>query len=932
MTRFRSSLVVALLTAGLLGAGSVPAADGASRYYEDALIRFEKKDDAGAIIQLKNALKADPGFLAAHMLMGRAALRKGDYAAAEVALGEAKRRGIAPAEIAEPLAQLLLDSGRQKELLESVKPDDLPPGARLKVLQLRAQAQTELNMFAQAKESLLQARALAPDSVAVVALQAHVALQSGQGEDAARFAETATSMRPDSGVAWTARAAVAYARGDLDRSLEFYTRAVAADSKNSEALLGKASVLMDLLRMDEASVALGQLADSDPREPRSAYLRAVIAMQKGDAALARKLLSEVVNLIDPAPRGALTSRAHLALIAGLSHYELGAVAKAKDYFELYLRFFPANGAVRKPLAAIYLAERDPARALTLLEPALRDNPNDVEAILLNASAQAALGRHQRATQLYEQAAQLRESSGTRTALGLSMLGAGQRSEGVAQLEKALKLSPGDTRASMALALDALRSEQPARAIALMDEVLKRAPDNLSALHLRAVSRAAAGDLKAARIDYQSVLSKDPTFLAAQLNLVKLDVAERKYDGARVRLEALLKSNPDDVSALLEFARLQSAQGRNDLAVATLERLLAKKGGHEQGVMELVSLHLAARRNDEALKVIKAGTASNPASIPLQLVLARVQLARGEGTAARATLSGATRAAGFNASSQVAIGRLQLAAGNLDGAEYSVEKALQGAADHLPALLLAIEVDILAGRFEKAESRLKPLMISRGKVWSVFRLAGDLSMARGQRQNAVNHYAKALDLGHDFETLRRLYVVQRQSGDAARALMRLESVGRNRPDDLAVQVLLAEAQVVAGRRQAARDTLLAAAARGDDPVVLNNLANVQAEMGDPAALASAERAWKKAPDEAAILDTYGWLLVRAGQIEQGLKLLREARLREPSSPEVRFHLALALSRSGRMAEARSELADALASGQDFAGRADAEALLKSLQSR
>jgi lipopolysaccharide biosynthesis regulator YciM len=68
-------------------------------------VRFERKDDAGAIIQLKNALKADPGLLAAHMLMGRAALRKGDYASAEVALREAQRSGVSRAEYVIPARQ-----------------------------------------------------------------------------------------------------------------------------------------------------------------------------------------------------------------------------------------------------------------------------------------------------------------------------------------------------------------------------------------------------------------------------------------------------------------------------------------------------------------------------------------------------------------------------------------------------------------------------------------------------------------------------------------------------------------------------------------------------------------------------------------------------------------------------------------------------------
>ena len=50
-------LVAALLSASVCVA--MAADPKASQFYEDALARFEKKDHAGAIIQLKNAIKID---------------------------------------------------------------------------------------------------------------------------------------------------------------------------------------------------------------------------------------------------------------------------------------------------------------------------------------------------------------------------------------------------------------------------------------------------------------------------------------------------------------------------------------------------------------------------------------------------------------------------------------------------------------------------------------------------------------------------------------------------------------------------------------------------------------------------------------------------------------------------------------------------------
>ena len=84
-------LLVALMSSGTMAL----AADAkASKYYEDALIRYEKKDLDGAVIQLKNALQIDKSMLPVQMLLGKALLQNGDVVAAEVAFLEAIRLGV----------------------------------------------------------------------------------------------------------------------------------------------------------------------------------------------------------------------------------------------------------------------------------------------------------------------------------------------------------------------------------------------------------------------------------------------------------------------------------------------------------------------------------------------------------------------------------------------------------------------------------------------------------------------------------------------------------------------------------------------------------------------------------------------------------------------------------------------------------------------
>ena len=112
--------------------------------------------------------------------------------------------------------------------------------------------------------------------------------------------------------------------------------------------------------------------------------------------------------------------------------------------------------------------------------------------------------------------------------------------------------------------------------------------------------------------------------------------------------------------------------------------------------------------------------------------------------------------------------------------------------------------------------------------------------------------------------------------------------------------------------------------------LNNLASTMIRQGEPAAAAVvAERALTKDPRNASVIDTAGWAYHLAGNLDRALPLLRDARLREPTSPDIRYHLAAALAKAGRKAEAKEEL-DAALRSTAFESHKEALALSQTLR--
>ena len=148
----------------------------------------------------------------------------------------------------------------------------------------------------------------------------------------------------------------------------------------------------------------------------------------------------------------------------------------------------------------------------------------------------------------------------------------------------------------------------------------------------------------------------------------------------------------------------------------------------------------------------------------------------------------------------------------------------------------------------------------------------------------------------------------------KALALLGDAARKDPRDATALRALAQVQAAAGKNPEALVSLAALVALNpNDPDTLAGYAQMLHRMNDPKALATAERAMKMQPDNAALAGGYGWMLVQKGELDNGIRILREARLREPGDGIIRWNLASALAKAGRKAEARDELRAALASG-------------------
>lgn len=928
---FRLSLVGLLVCAGLAapdaGAAVREPSDRAVRFYDDANGRFARKDYAGAIIQARNAIQQEPGMLAAHLLLGKALLKDGQAAAAEAEFERGLELGVNVAEIAQLYGTALMMFGKSEKLLERIRPDGLPPAARAEVLAMRATAYADQRNMREAFRAIDAARQADPKSLAPLRAEVDLSLRDRNSERARKALDTALGMAPADPSLLNLRGTLLQSSGDVQGALAYFGRALAADPRLLDALVARASLLIDLKRPEEAWPDLEKAAGLIQREPRVAYLKSLVLAARGDSKASRAQLEEVTTLVDALPEDFVSRQPPLLMLGGLASYATGRAERARALLELYVLRMPKDPAGRKLLANIYLTNGEFARVGDLLDPMLRSGEADQQVLTTLAALRLQQRRYAEAATALEAAGRLSgDDPGIVAQRGFALLGNQQSDLGLLALRRAFDKDPRQVNVASALSTLYLRRGDKRNALQVAEALVKGAPSAGLAYNLLGAVRSAGGQPTEARAAYTKALSVAPDLVPAQLNLSRLDAAEGKLDAARQRLAGLLRKAPQHVQAMTELARVELQAGHPAEAQGLLEKAWALAPGDVQVGLELLGLYRQTNKAESALAVARRMSRERADNPVVAEALGRSALEMGDRETARSAFATLARLIGADAERLVELGRLQLEAGAAMEAAASAERAQAARAGYLPAQVLQVEAELGLGNLSRAEALQRALLARTANGAEALRLAGDIAMARKAPAEALRQYQAALAKAPASNLALLAFAAAFRAGDGAQGVALLETWLRGHADDIVARAALAEGYLRLNRLAEARSAYDAVLAR--DPrngMAANNLAQVLLRLNDAGAVAAAERAARLVPGDANVLDTLGWARARSGALDIGLKTLRDARLKAPESRDIRYHLAWALHRSGKREEARLELAAALRAEGEFESAQEARQL-------
>lgn len=919
-------LVLALALASFL---TLQACDSTASLTEQEHIQrakdFEDEGNlSGGVIELKNALQKNPNSTQARLLLGQIYLKNGRGAEAEKELSRAQQLGANREAIQPQLGEAMLLMGDYQRVLDEIQVgDQTSPTNRARILQIRGHALLKLGKLKESCDLFEQSRTIDASipqtywGLAQCAVAAHDMAQARSWLDEA-IKLPSEKVRTNLFI------------GDWEQlndnpkaALSAYSAALKIEPDNLAALENRVTLNLKSGQIKAAEADTEQVEKLYPKTPPALYLRALLFFQQKNFPATRNALQEVLQV--------MPNHLPSVLLSGATAFELGSYEQAESHLRRYLTRYPGQAYAIRILAATQIKQNQPDKALETLLPLLSPNSRDVQALILAGEARRSMQDPARASEWYARAAAIDpKNAALHIQMGLNHMSSRNFPQGLSELDAAAAMAPDRHEADNMLALAYLEQKQYDKALTAIQVMDRKLPGNPAVRFLFGQAYAGKKDYARARKSFEEALAIDPDLFPAITSLAQLDVLDKKTDVARKRFERVLSKDKNHLQAMLAMSQLASMAKDNQAALGWLEKAAKAHPQALEPRQQLIPLYFEAHEYQKALNAANEALAANPDSPVALDLLGTAQLAAGQNENALVSATKLVAKMPRAPAAYLKLAQVQLSLGKLDTARKTLSQALIVQPDFFPVQEALVNLEIQAGHSEESLRIARQMQTAQPKSAAGFLLEGNIHLATKKPAAAVHSFAQALALDSKNTTLIKWHQASYLSDNTSQANNQLMQWLKAQPADFPVRAYLAQHYMNTGRIREAigqYETILQYAS--DNMLALNNLAALYQQQKDPRALATAEKAYKNSPEDAATQDTLGWILLEQGQSERGLQLIKAAATQYPNNATLRYHHAVALARTGSKSQARAELEKLLKSTTSFPEAASAKALLNSL---
>jgi len=907
---FQIYILICFFAVGLLACGEAELTS--IQHVERAKDFYDKDELRSAIIELKNALRKDGNNPEARYLIAKVYLDVGNGVFAEKEIRKAIDLGIDREVLLADLGRSLILQNKYKEVVESL---DAMPGAAKSIPDayygMKGEAYLGLSNVDESSQQYKTLLQLQPASKTAKLGLARLDIVTRKFDDARDKLDELVKAYADDEKVWLYSGDLARQLAQWETAEKSYQNALKLVDKYDERMryivtVGYSKVL---LAMGKSKQALELLDQTQIDTLELFALKGAVAYQNKDYSAAYDLISKVLQ----EKKNDLFS----LLLMGAITFNRKEFLQAEDVLSRFLTIVPNHPQAVKLLAAVQMASNNPEAAKNILESTLKATDDQSLFGSLGQSAFLA-GNFSESVKFFEKALKNEpDSSQLKTEFARSLMMENKSDKAFEQLKQVVEKDETYDQAKVTLIQGYMAEKKYNKALKMANRFIETNAQQPFPYSIKGSVLAESGDMIGAKEAFSSALKIKPGYAPAARSLARISLEAGDKSKAKFYYQEILKYEKFHLSSLISLAKIAELEKSEEEFENYLRIAI---DGHPKEIaprLMLVKHMLSSGKFDKAIGVSQEGL-HHAESKPLLEVLGLAQLAANDYRNAELTFNRLLTLVPDSAEIAYYLSLTYKHMGDTQFQRTTLEKALAIDKNNINALVDIIDLDVVTNNLASAKNYLGRLKKSKHRKQYVTLMEAKIAMGEKDYKQAVELYGESLNkMPKSSVAAHGLIKANWLAGNKNKTLSLLSDWLDDHAADIKMQNFLGVVYEGLERPQdAIKAYEHALTVEPKNVMALNNVSNLLRERDIDKALLYSKRAHSFAPKSYAIKDTYGWILLHAGNKEKSLEILKQAHQLNGKNPEIKYHVAKALIANNKLTEAKPVLQEIIKMGGGY----------------